>query len=219
MMRSPRVDLAARELAFGPVKVCGLTSLAAARAAHAAGATLGGVVFAAESPRRVDVRAAEAIAGGPLPLAGVFVNENLEAVAAIAGRLGLAAVQLHGDEPRDYLTALRSLLPAGCEVWKAAYGDGAVPTTHEVGADRLLVDTRVPGRRGGTGRRFDWSVLRHHPDRRRMVLAGGINAGNVRAAHTVGCGMLDVSSGVESAPGVKDPARLGEFFGALRGAA
>ena len=219
MMRSPRVDLAARELAFGPVKVCGLTSLGAARAAHAAGATLGGVVFAAESPRRVDVEAAEAIAGGPLPLAGVFVNEDLEAVAALAGRLALAAVQLHGDEPRDYLTSLRSRLPAGCEIWKAVYGDGAVATAGEAGADRLLVDARVPGRRGGTGRCFDWSVLRRHPDRGRLVLAGGINAGNVRAAHSIGCGMLDVSSGVESAPGVKDPTRLEEFFGALRGAA
>ena len=219
MMRSPRVDLAARELAFGAVKVCGLTSVAAARAAHAAGATLGGVVFAAESPRRVDLPTAEAIAGGPLPLAGVFVNEDLDAVVAIAARLSLAAVQLHGDEPRDYLTRLRTRLPAGCEIWKAVYGDGAVPTADETGADRLLVDARVPGRRGGTGRRFDWSVLRHHPDRRRLVLAGGLDAGNVRAAHAVGCGMLDVSSGVESAPGVKDPSRLEKFFGALRGAA
>ena len=99
------------------------------------------------------------------------------------------------------------------------HGDGPVPTAGELGADRLLVDARVPGRRGGTGRRFDWSVLRHHRDRRRLVLAGGINAGNVRDAHTVGCGMLDVSTGVESAPGVKDPARLEAFFGALRGAA
>jgi indole-3-glycerol phosphate synthase/phosphoribosylanthranilate isomerase len=219
MMRSPRVDLAARELAFGPVKVCGLTSVAAARAAHAAGATLGGVVFAAESPRRGDVRTAETIAEGPLPLAGVFVNEDPGIVAAVAGRLRLAAVQLHGDEPRDYLAALRSRLPGGCEIWKAVHGDDPVPTAGELAADRLLVDARVPGRRGGTGRRFDWSVLRHHPDRRRLVLAGGLNAGNVRDAHTVGCGMLDVSTGVESAPGVKDPARLEAFFGALRGAA
>lgn len=219
MMRSPRVDLAARELAFGPVKVCGLTSLADARAAHAAGATLGGLVFAVESPRRVDVRAGEAIAGGPLPLAGVFVNEALDTVAAIAARVGLAVVQLHGDESRDYLAALRTRLPAGCEMWKAVAGSGTVPVAPELGADRLLVDAAVPGLRGGTGRQFDWSVLRHHPDRGRLVLAGGLNAGNVRAAHAVGCGMLDVSSGVESAPGVKDPARLQEFFGALRGAA
>jgi indole-3-glycerol phosphate synthase/phosphoribosylanthranilate isomerase len=219
MMRSPRVDLAARELAFGAVKVCGLTSVAAARAAHAAGATLGGVVFAPDSPRRVDVRGAEAIAAGPLPLAGVFVNAALGTVLEIAARVGLAAVQLHGDEPRDYLAALRSRLPAACEIWKAVYGDGVVPTAGEVGADPLVVDSRVPGRRGGTGRSFDWSVLRHHPDLGRLVLAGGLDAGNVRAAHAVGCGMLDVSSGVESAPGVKDPARLDQFFGALRGAA
>jgi indole-3-glycerol phosphate synthase/phosphoribosylanthranilate isomerase len=219
MMRSPRVDLAARELAFGPVKVCGLTSLADARAAHAAGATLGGVVFAAESPRRVDVRTGEAFAGGPLPLAGVFVNEALETVAEIAARVGLAVVQLHGEESREYLGALRTRLPAGCEMWKAVAGSGTVPLPAELGADRLLVDAAVPGLRGGTGRQFDWSVLRHHPDRGRLVLAGGLNARNVRAAHAVGCGMLDVSSGVESAPGVKDPARLQEFFGALRGAA
>jgi Phosphoribosylanthranilate isomerase len=147
------------------------------------------------------------------------VNAAFGTVVEIAARVGLAAVQLHGDESRVYLAALRSRLPAGCEIWKAVYGDGSVPTAAEVGADRLLVDTRVPGRRGGTGQSFDWSVLRHHPDRGRLVLAGGLDAGNVRAAHAVGCGMLDVSSGVESAPGVKDPARLEQFFGALRGAA
>jgi phosphoribosylanthranilate isomerase len=87
------------------------------------------------------------------------------------------------------------------------------------GADRMLLDARHASLRGGTGRRFDWQLLQGLAGRERLVLAGGLDAGNVREAQRLGFGALDVSSGVESAPGVKDPARLDAFFGALRGAA
>ena len=119
MMRETRPDLAARAIVFGQVKVCGLTTPADAARAHAAGATLGGVVFAAESPRRVDERQAAAIAAGPLPLVGVFVNEPMERIIELAGRLALAAVQLHGEETAEEVAALRAALPPAIEVWKA----------------------------------------------------------------------------------------------------
>jgi indole-3-glycerol phosphate synthase/phosphoribosylanthranilate isomerase len=220
LMRAPRPDLAARELAFGRVKVCGLTSAADARAAHAAGASLGGVIFAPESPRRVDeAAAAEIAAGAPLPLVGVFVNEPPGRVAALAARLGLAGVQLHGEETPACVAALRGRLPAGCEIWKAVRVRGRIPPLAETGADRLLLDGHRPGARGGAGRSFDWSLLDGHPEKRRVVLAGGLTPGNARAAHAVGCGALDVCSGVEAAPGSKDGMLLRRFFDALRGAA
>lgn len=218
VMQEPRPDLAARAIAFGQVKVCGLTTPADAALAHAAGATLGGVVFAAESPRRVDERQAAAIAAGPLPLVGVFVNESIERTIELAGRLALMAVQLHGEETAEHVAALRAALPPTCEVWKSvkvADRIGLEPTA----ADRVLLDARHPSLRGGTGQRFDWRLVQGLAARDRFVLAGGLDAGNVREAQRLGFGALDVSSGVETAPGVKDPARLAAFFGALRGAA
>lgn len=218
VMREPRPDLAARAIAFGPVKVCGLTTPADAALAHGAGATLGGVVFAAESPRRVDERQAAAIAAGPLPLVGVFVNEPIERTLGLARRLGLAAVQLHGEESDAEVAALRAALPPAIEVWKAVRVAGRIPSA-PAAADRVLLDALRPGLRGGTGQRFDWKLVQGIAARDRLVLAGGLDAGNVQEAQRLNVGALDVSSGVESAPGVKDGARLDAFFGALRGAA
>lgn len=218
VMREPRPDLAARAIVFGQVKVCGLTTPADAARAHAAGATLGGVVFAAESPRRVDERQAAAIAAGPLPLVGVFVNEPIERIIELAGRLALAAVQLHGEETAGQVAALRTALPPATEVWKAVRVADRI-AFEATAADRVLLDARHPSLRGGTGQRFDWQLLQGIAARDRLVLAGGLDPDNVREAQRLGFGVLDVSSGVESAPGVKDAARLDAFFGALRGAA
>lgn len=216
VMRESRPDLAARAIAFGQVKVCGLTTPADAALAHAAGASLGGVVFAAESPRRVDERQAAAIAAGPLPLVGVFVNEPIERTVELARRLGLAAVQLHGEETPEQVGAIRTALPPACEVWKSVRVADRI-ALEPTAADRVLLDARHPSLRGGTGQRFDWRLVQGLAGRDRFVLAGGLDAGNVREAQRLGCGALDVSSGVESSPGLKDPARLDAFFGALRG--
>lgn len=219
IMREERPDLAARALAFGDVKVCGLTSASDAATAWAAGATLGGVVFAPGSPRRVDDTRAAAIAAGPLPLVGVFVNESPARVVGLARSLGLAAVQLHGDETPAEVAALRAHLPAGCEVWQAVRVRDRLSIPSPALADRLVLDTFDPVLRGGTGRRFDWRLVEALPDRSRVVLAGGLDPANAGDALRLGCGALDVSSGVESAPGVKDRDRLARFFGALREAA
>lgn len=218
LMRQARPDLAAREVAFGPVKICGLTSPEDATTAYQAGASIGGVIMS-PSPRQVDEATAHAIAEGPLPLVGVFVDEPLDWVVQLAVRLGFAAVQLHGDETPAYVTELRRRLPGRAEIWKAVSVNATIPLPDDFGADRLLLDTALPGRRGGTGRRFDWSLLAAYPARNRVVLAGGLDAHNVGAAHELGCGALDVCSGVESAPGQKDRVRLNQLFAALRGAA
>ena len=153
---------------------------------------------------------------------GVFVNERPELIASIAGRLRLVAVQLHGEESAEVISALRPQLPKGCEIWKAIrVRDGLTESTLTDTAahgdvDRLVLDGYDPARRGGAGRRFDWSVLEWVADRARIVLAGGLAADNAKRALALGCGVLDVSSGVESAPGIKDPERLAGFFDALR---
>lgn len=214
LMRAARPAEAARALAFGRVKVCGITSQADADAAVAAGASFLGLVMVPGTPRAVTREAMAGISGAPL--VGVFRNAKLAEVAVSTRDLGLAAVQLHGEEDADYLHALRSLLlPAETEIWATgAVGDDLPPP--RAGADRTLYDTKVDGRTGGTGRTFDWERIRDRPELGTAVLAGGLNPGNARAASQVGAWALDLCSGVEAAPGRKDPAKLRAFFEALR---
>ena len=220
LMRERNLDGAVRRLIFGDVKICGLTRAADAQAAWQAGATWGGLVFAAESPRRVDVEVARGVrSAAPLRWAGVFVNDSPRRIAEVARELRLDAVQLHGEETPEHFAAVRGFLAEGCEVWNAVrVRDGQTPPDlAATDSDRLLLDAYQPQARGGTGTSFDWSVVRHHPDRERLVLAGGLTPDNARAADAVGAGLLDVSSGVEVAPGIKSPERIDAFFAALRG--
>ena len=133
------------------------------------------------------------------------------AVAQAAQALGLHAVQLHGEEDAMYIRALRGLLPEGTEIWAAASVGEAVAEPR-LGADRTVYDTGS----GGTGRTFDWSRIAARPDLAEALLAGGLNPANAREAARVGAWALDVSSGVEAAPGRKDPDTLRAFFEALR---
>lgn len=215
-----RADLAhaARELAYGRVKVCGLTRGEDAQAAWRAGATYGGLIFAPRSPRRVGLRQAERVRGAaPLRWVGVFVDAPAEEVLKVAVSLALGAVQLHGDESAEQLRWLRERLPESCELWKAlrVHG-GQLPTSVEQAADRLLLDAYDAKQHGGSGRRFDWSLAAEHPERAALVLAGGLDPDNACEADQIGVWALDVNSGVERAPGVKDTAKLRRFFAALR---
>lgn len=218
LMRRADLDVAVRELVFGPVKICGLTRPEDARAAWEAGASWGGLVFADGSPRRVTGEQARRVRqGAPLRWAGVFVDEESERVGAVAREQRLDAVQLHGDEGPDRVAAVRAAVPAACEVWKGVRVRDAAPRLAETGADRVLLDAWREGSRGGTGARFDWGIAARHPDRERVILAGGIDAGTAPIAAAVGAGMLDLASGVEAAPGIKSRTRLFELFAALRG--
>ena len=213
LMRAERPAEAARALAFGRVKVCGITSQADADAAVAAGAAFLGLVMVPGTPRAVTPARAAGIAGAPL--GGGFRNEAVTEVAAAARELGLAAVQLHGDEDEAFLGELRRRLPVATEIWVAGAVGRDLPG-RRAGADRTLFDTQVNGQTGGTGQTFDWSRIGDRTELSEAVLAGGLNPGNARAAAGVGAWALDVGSGVEAEPGRKDPARLAAFFEALR---
>lgn len=221
LMKAQSPARAARALAFGRVKVCGLTRAADVAASVGAGATHAGFIFVPGTPRAIKP-------GRALPLTelardsgartvGVFRNERMMDVARTALDLDLNAVQLHGEEDRRYLLGLRNLLPDDVEIW-AACGVGA-ELPERIGADRLLFDTVSGGRSGGTGRVFEWSRVERRTDLSRSLLAGGLNPSNARAAARLGAWALDVGSGVEVTPGQKDPARLAAFFEALRPAA
>ncbi|HEU0100098.1 MAG TPA: bifunctional indole-3-glycerol-phosphate synthase TrpC/phosphoribosylanthranilate isomerase TrpF [Allosphingosinicella sp.] len=219
LMRSPDPGEAARALAFGRVKVCGITDGHDAAMAADHGAAYAGVVMVPNTPRAVTCSQAEAIAEtSPVPLVGVFRNEKPMQVAYGARALGLRAVQLHGEEDALYIRALRGLLPDETEIWAAAAVGRDVPRPR-LGSDRTLFDSQIGGRSGGTGIAFDWSRLEGRADLGRSVLAGGLRPSNARAAARVGAFALDVGSGVEMAPGRKDAGRLYAFFEALRPAA
>jgi indole-3-glycerol phosphate synthase/phosphoribosylanthranilate isomerase len=217
LMRAEDPAAAARALAFGTVKVCGLTNAEDIALAAASGASYAGIVMVPGTPRAVNSSAADrlamAAAEAGIPLVAVFRNEKLAEVAQLAHRLRLRAVQLHGQEDSSYIGALKTMLPDGCEIWAAGEVSDSEPRH---GAHRRLFDSVVGGVSGGTGQTFDWSRLAGHRDLAGAVLAGGLNPQNAEAASKVGAYALDVSSGVEQTPGEKDPTRLQAFFEALR---
>lgn len=217
LMRASAPARAARALAFGRVKVCGVTNKEDAALAARSGAGWIGLVMVPGTPRAVTLEAAEAIveAAQGAALVGVFRNEKVMAVADAARSLGLDAVQLHGDEDAAYIRAVRGLLPEAVEIWAAGAVGREVPQPRP-GADRILFDTLLGAKSGGTGVAFDWARVRGRRELGAALLAGGLGPDNAAEAARVGAFALDVGSGIEAAPGRKDPARVAAFFEALR---
>ena len=206
------------------VKICGITRLEDAEHAVEAGAWALGMVFWPPSPRAVGLADAQAI-GAALrrraKVVGVFVNATPDEVVATADAVGLTHVQLHGDEGPSFAEAVARR--AGVEVVKA----GRVGARADVQAldafrnvDFHLLDTYRAGAPGGTGETFDWGLARERRSAVPLLLSGGLTPENVAAgiAATEPWG-VDTSSGVESAPGVKDPARIEAFLQAVRATA
>jgi indole-3-glycerol phosphate synthase/phosphoribosylanthranilate isomerase len=164
-----------------------------------------------ESPRAVTLGQALRLAPLHRTPIGVFRNAPLEQVVEAASLLGLAAVQLHGDEDLAYARALARRLCEGCEIWKAVQVDRGVPERFDA-ADRLLFDSGP----GGTGKTFDWKVVRDHPDVGRALIAGGIGPHNARAAERLGAYAIDVGSALDERPGRKSPGKIAALFEALR---
>lgn len=201
------------------IKICGLTRADDVAVAVAAGADAVGFVFA-PSPRRVTPsQAATAAAAAPPPVArvGVFVDPTLTEVEETVRAAGLTAVQLCGSESPEFISALSvpviKVLAVGTSFdWKSAE-----PFRGHAAA--LLLDTYVPGKAGGTSQTFHWQSIGEAPGWAPLFVAGGLDAGNVAGAvSALRPFAVDVSSGVESAPGVKDPPAIETFCAAVRAA-
>ena len=200
------------------VKVCGLCSALDARAAVRAGADALGVVLA-QSPRRVTLdEAAEILAGTPPLVArvGVFVDAPASDVGEAVHRLGLTAVQLHGEETPEYCAAMPVPVIKGFRVGGGYTPADVEPYRGSIAA--VLLDTFVPGAAGGTGRSFVWDTALL-PEGMPVLLAGGLRPDNaadaVRALHPFA---VDVSSGVEERSRHKDHVRIDAFMAAVRAA-
>lgn len=193
------------------VKICGITRLTDALHAVQHGASALGFVFWPHSPRVVTPeRAREIIAELPLgtTAVGVFVNETIEGIQDVVARTGINAIQLHGEEPPAYAGALG--WPVFRALTLADAGDASEAWPAET---TFLLDTIDPVRRGGTGQTVNWVTAAAIAQRRRVVLAGGLTPLNVaQAIGAVRPFGVDVSSGVEQAPGVKNMDKVARFL-------
>lgn len=199
------------------IKICGITRENDAALAASLGAEAIGFVFWPGSPRAVSVdRAREIIAATPRSVVkiGVFVNQPLEEVRATAEALDLDGVQLHGDESDEEMAALPLAIIKAVPLGQAGSEQRAIDLPAGVVP---LVDAFDPVRRGGTGQTVDWDAAARISAKRPMMLSGGLTAENVGdAIRKVDPWYVDVSSGVEAAPGIKDERKLRAFIEAVR---
>ena len=209
------------------VKICGLTRREDAELAAASGAHLGGVILARGGRRSISPdHAAVVFEGTPLTRVGVFVDEPLDSLQLAAERAGLEVIQLHGHESPESVAELRA--DGSWQIWKALRPRSAEELLagldrYQGSADGLLLDGWSPDAPGGTGSRFPWEKIAEH---RKAVngtltfaVAGGLKPDNVsRVIHLLRPDIVDVSSGVEDAPGIKNPTIVSEFMAAVRAA-
>lgn len=207
------------------VKICGVTTPADATSAVLAGASAIGVNFVPSSVRCIDVARARAISdavhrlsarapdGSKVIVVGVVANRSLDEMRALLRDAALDCLQLHGSEPNELL---EPLLPHAYRAVRIATADD-VAAAREVSGEYLLADAKVSGFLGGSGQTFDWSLVKELARERHLTLAGGLTPENVEAAIAeVHPYCVDVASGVESAPGVKDHDRVAAFIRAVR---
>lgn len=208
------------------IKICGISDRASLDAAIGAGADHIGLVFFAKSPRNVGIEQAAALAqhaAGRAKIVGLFVDPEEDFLGQMRRRVHLDVIQLHGKESPARVAQV--IAAQGLPVWKAI----GVRKTADLdaardyrGVARILYDAKPPEGAdlpGGTGLRIDWSLMAGYRHSIPWILAGGLDPRNVgEAIETTGADFVDVSSGVESAPGIKDAARIAAFCTAVRAA-
>jgi phosphoribosylanthranilate isomerase len=205
------------------IKFCGLTRPDDARAAASLGAGYVGVIFAGGPRQLRPLRARDVLerAGPAVKRVGVFGTQTVAEIARVAREAGLQVVQLHGDTNADEIRRVRDA--AQVAVWAVVRVRGKVDPSSvaslDVTADAIVFDAFAADQLGGTGTTFDWTALvdEARPRRAKVVLAGGLTPSNVGAAiAALNPDIVDVSSGVESSPGIKDHDRMRAFADAVR---
>ncbi|MEI9989264.1 MAG: phosphoribosylanthranilate isomerase [Rhizomicrobium sp.] len=209
------------------VKICGITSAEAADATLRAGADMAGLVFNRKSPRHLAPEQAASLAArmrGRVRLVALVCDETDEALSAVLAAIRPDFLQLHGAETPARIGAIRSrfAVPVIKALAVAEPADLAGVAAYEDAADMLLFDARPPAgarREGGNGAAFDWQILRGRRFSKPWLLAGGLTPDNVGRALAVSeAPGVDVSSGVETAPGLKSAEKIADFVAAARNA-
>jgi phosphoribosylanthranilate isomerase len=207
------------------VKICGLSTAATLDAALDAGADMVGFVFFSKSPRHIDWATARALgrqAQGRAEIVALSVDADDDTLGRIVDSLSPDLMQLHGSETPARVREIAALFarPTMKAIGVATHGDLAAAQAYEAVADHLLIDAKPPKGAvlpGGNGRPFDWSLTREFRPSVPWLLSGGLDPDTVEAAIALSRARgVDVSSGVESAPGVKEPTRIRAFVAAAR---
>ncbi|QBY05332.1 bifunctional indole-3-glycerol-phosphate synthase TrpC/phosphoribosylanthranilate isomerase TrpF [Thalassotalea sp. HSM 43] len=223
IMAEEDIDLACRRLIYGNNKVCGLSRADDVIAAAKNGAVMAGMIFVEQSPRYISVeqaidvqqQVAERFEHG-IDYVAVFKDQHIDDVTAICKQLHINAVQLHGNEDSEYINTLKQRLDDKIRIIKALPVDAEIaPFTQ--GADLYLLDNK----QGGSGQAFDWSIVQtSNNDFSQCLLAGGLNCDNlncaIRLLNDQDMQGVDLNSGLELAPGVKDADKIQQAFALLR---
>ncbi len=217
LSQSKDLAITLRELVYGHIKICGLTRQEDSMHAYQQGASYGGLIFVSSSPRCITLEQAQmVIQSAPLRYVGVFANQPISTLIQYTKTLGLYAVQLHGHESHAYITELRQALPNNCQIWSAVSGNADLPNSLPSGIDKLIVDNMDKKQLGGSGRAFIWENVRFYGLRQHCLLAGGIHQDNIHDALQTGFAGLDINSGVEQQPGIKDPQKIQTLLQIIR---
>lgn len=217
LMAQTDISLAAKQLVYGKIKICGTTSPEGARLVANSHASYAGLIFAEQSKRKVSYEQAKQIIDSvPFNYVGVFVDAAIQQISDYATNLHLSAVQLHGHEDQSYIAQLRAVLPESCQIWLAKGVSHSLPEFDEEQIDYFLLDCKIDNQSGGTGQTFDWQLLTHLTDKSTLILAGGLSPLNIQQAAAYQMAMLDLNSGLETAPGIKNLDKLNQTFSLLR---
>ena len=197
------------------IKMCGMTRPEDAAMAAEIGADAIGLVFHPQSPRHLSCEEAASVAHAvPRNVArvGVFVDADAESILQYVKAANLTAVQLHGDESPELVDQLAKSIPV---IKALSYQLDLAARLSRYGDHAILLDAAAGAIRGGTGFSWDWKQITFQPRPRYFILAGGLTPENVAAAVAqLGPDAVDVSSGIESSPGIKDPAKMEAFVAA-----
>jgi phosphoribosylanthranilate isomerase len=204
-------------------KICGLTTPDMVRASLDAGAAFIGFMIYPKSPRYIEPKAARPLAQlahGRAKTVAIVVNPNVALIETVLTDLVPDYIQLHGQETPQFCAALQARGVGVIKVFGISTQDDVLPVSaYDDSVDMILFDAKPPkdaSRPGGLGEPFDWSILKGFKSKLPWMLSGGLNPTNVRqACAATGAKMVDVSSGVESAPGLKDSALIAAFMAAL----
>ena len=195
-----------------PVKICGITNLSDARYAVRVGASAMGYIFYPGSPRFISPKSAGIISEGTdrkIKKVGIFVNESMPHIESIIKTASLDLIQLHGDESDEFCQSLSKPVIRALRLKKGVSVTMEFPNN----VCALLLDTWSEKSYGGTGKSFDWSLINNHKWNKPIILSGGVNHKIVKdAIKTINPHALDVNSGVELSPGLKDHNKIDEFF-------
>lgn len=231
LMAEPDLKLACARLIYGETKICGVTKACDIDQLSRSPVTYLGLIFAPNSPRYLSLAdATDIVTEYPARYVGVFTQTTTAEISDHAKHLRLHAVQLHYAASKQEHAELRATLPSGCEIWQVISLDVSTDLAREqlatqlsslVGhVDRVLFDSQSGQHTGGTGQTFNWTQLptltSWVQQGLRFGLAGGLEPNNIRAARRTQFELLDINSGIESSPGVKDATLVNALFAELR---